>query len=55
MTTTRTEQERTAPDCGGYVAIDHAHGGAVSVTPYRVPAPRESTENRQGPVPPPPA
>jgi hypothetical protein len=40
-----TEQERTAPDCSGYVRMDHAHGDAVSVTPYRVPAPRKSTED----------
>jgi hypothetical protein len=44
--TTTTEQDRTAPDCSGYVGMDHAHGDAVSVTPYRVPAPRDGTENR---------
>ena len=35
-----TTDERTEPDCGGYVGVDCAEGVAVSLTPYLPPAPR---------------
>jgi hypothetical protein len=35
-----TTEERTAPDCGGYVGVDCSEGVAVSVTPYTPPEPR---------------
>jgi hypothetical protein len=44
MTNTAIE-DRIAPDCSGYVGMDHAHGDAVSVSPYEPPAPRRSTED----------
>jgi hypothetical protein len=46
-----SNQERTAPDCSGYVGMDHEHGAAVSVTPYRPPAPRRPEEAEAEPQP----
>jgi hypothetical protein len=34
-------EERTAPDCSGYVGVDCTDGTAVSLTPYTPPAPRK--------------
>jgi hypothetical protein len=39
-----TTDERTEPDCGGYVGVDCTEGVAVSLTPYRAPAPRTPSE-----------
>jgi hypothetical protein len=40
-----TDDERTAPDCSGYVVVDHEHGEAVSVAPYSPPAPRAPADD----------
>jgi hypothetical protein len=42
-----TNEERIAPDCSGYVGMDHEHGSAVSVTPYRPPTPRKATDDEE--------
>jgi hypothetical protein len=42
-----TNDERTAPDCSGYVTVDHQHGEAVSVAPYAPPPPRPPADDEK--------
>jgi hypothetical protein len=46
-----SNQERIAPDCSGYVGMDHEHGAAVSVTPYRPPVQRAPEPRAEEPRP----
>ncbi|HEY0487529.1 MAG TPA: hypothetical protein VGD72_14885 [Mycobacteriales bacterium] len=40
-----TDDDRTAPDCSGYVVVETGH--AVTVTPYRPPAPRAPRDDEK--------
>jgi hypothetical protein len=42
-----TDDDRTAPDCSGYVVVDTGHGATVSVTPYSPPAPRKPGDDEK--------